>query len=574
MDTISLDHIRDSLAGNAAAFCSVTDYQPAGGPGDKVFPPTYEGGSYATEPRYIDGEEVPCVLLDSVQSQANRMEAALLEEWESGRAPLPVITVDFSGDDLPKPFRVTSLEAPHRIADALLRDSELNGVMFRQSGPGRQLDTVDVRNAAALFELCPTALIFGMWDSTGPRGGSGVKFQRALVSEIVGLHAKQGRRTSSRIDPAQIQRSAGPVYRTQDGGWTLDQAESGERNSRGVRPSEVNHGNIAPSIADGGFTISKALQTTVLSLPALRRLRFPLNGTGPDPQVDLAARTTLAAQALFAATLVREQGADLRSRCLLHATAPVIWKLLDRPGDEPRQFDLSSGQAREVYQQAVQEARDAGLPWLEQEMVLKPSRQLLALVRQSQFAGRRDRSRCNGGGVVIAIAVRYLAGWSMATDSADRSRPEWPPHPDRIFMALADAHFETGGDDTEMEALLWLEREGAPSIHASEATQRETVTTYVPVNDSAPLSRRAGRTPSAQQARAGLQLLPENRSRQARQFPVAIPRDPTVYLTWLSDPSPEVRTRPGISLQQGHSGWATRPPWFRSGWRTPHPRPT
>ena len=385
MDTLSLDHIRDALAGNAAAFCSVTDYQPAGGPGDKVFPPTYEGGSYATEPRYIDGEEVPCVLLDSVQSQANRMEAALLEEWEAGRAPLPVIAVDFSSDDLPKPFRVTSLEAPHRIADALLRDSELDGVMFRQSGPGRQLDTVDVRNAAALFELCPTALIFGMWDSTGPRGGSGVKFQRALVSEIVGLHAKQGRRTSSRLDPAQIQRSAGPVYRTQDGSWTLDQAESGERNSRGVRPSEVNHGNIAPSIADGGFTISKAVQTTVLSLPALRRLRFPLNGTGPDPQVDLAARTALAAQALFAATLVREQGADLRSRCLLHATAPVVWRLLDRPGDEPRQFDLSSGQAREVYQQAVQEARDAGLPWLEQEMVLKPSRQLLALVRQSQL---------------------------------------------------------------------------------------------------------------------------------------------------------------------------------------------
>ena len=142
---------------------------------------------------------------------------------------------------------------------------------------------------------------------------------------------------------------------------------------------------------------------------------------------------------------------------------------------------------------------------------------------------------------MIAIGIRFLAGWSMATDSADRNRPEWPPHPDRVFMALADAHFETGGDDTEMETLLWLEREEAPSIHASEATQRETVTTYVPVNDSATLNRRASRTPSVQQVRAGLQLLPENRSRQARQFPVAIPRDPTVYLAWPSDPSPDVR---------------------------------
>ena len=387
MDILNLDHIKEALAGNAAAFRSVTEYQPAGGPGDKIFPPTYrgtdQGGIYATETRYINGEEVNCVLLDSVQSQANRMELALLEEWESGRAPLPVIIVDFTGADLPKPFRVTSLEAPHRIADALLRDSELDGVMFRKSETGKQLDTLDARKATALFELCPTALVFGMWDSTGPRGGLGVKFQRALVSEIVGLHAKQGKKTSSRLDPAQI-RAEVTVYRLKDGGWTLDPAETGERNPRGMKPSEVNHSNIPPTIADGGFTISKALQTTVLSLPALRRLRFPVGKGGPNPHVDLAARTTLAAQALFAATLVCEQGADLRSRCLLCATGPVVWELLDRPGQEPRQFDFPGEQARAIYQQAVQEARDAGLPWLEQELVLKPSPQLLSLVRQSQ----------------------------------------------------------------------------------------------------------------------------------------------------------------------------------------------
>ena len=386
MATLNLDQIKEALAGNAAAFRSVTEYQPAGGPGDKVFPPTYEGGSYATEQRYIDGADVSCVILDSVQSQANRMEMALLDEWESGRAPLPVISVNFTKDDIPQPFRVTSLEAPHRIVDALLRDSELDGVMFRQSATGKRLDTLDIRNATALFELCPTALVFGMWDSTGPQGGSGIKFQRTLVSEIIGMHAHQGRKTSSRLDPAQILRSAGPVYRTRDGGWTLEQAEAGEGNSRGVRPSEVNHGNIAPSIADdGGFTISRALQTTVLSLPALRRLRFPINGGSPDFLVDLAARTALAAQALFAATLVREHGADLRSRCLLFPTAPAVWELLDRPGDQPQEFELPSEQGREIYLQAVQEAQEAGLPWLEREMALKPSRQLAALVRQSQL---------------------------------------------------------------------------------------------------------------------------------------------------------------------------------------------
>ena len=411
MDILNLDHIKEALSGNAAAFRSVTEYQPAGGPGDKIFPPTYatyEGGSYATELRYIDGEEVNCVLLDSVQSQANRMELALLEEWESGKAPLPVITVDFIGADLPKPFRVTSLDAPHRLADALLRDCELDGVMFRQSDTGKRLDTLDVRNATALFELCPTALVFGMWDSTGPRGGMGVKFQRALVSEIVGFHAQQGKRTSSRIDPAQISSNAGPLYRAQNNNWTLDPDEAVKERGNSVlynrnrsgrgnpgNPSKANHGNVTPTIAPGGFTIGKAVQITVLSLPALRRLRFPVGEGRPDPEVDLVARTALAALALFAASLVREQGADLRSRCLLYPTAPAVWELLARPGEEPRKFDFPGGHALAVYQQAVDEARGAGLPWLEQELVLKPSSQLLALVRQSQVLA--DEVAADGG---------------------------------------------------------------------------------------------------------------------------------------------------------------------------------
>ena len=135
---------------------------------------------------------------------------------------------------------------------------------------------------------------------------------------------------------------------------------------------------------------------------------------------------------------------------------------------------------------------------------------------------------------MIAIGIRYLMGWSMASNSADRERPEWPPHPDRVFMALTAAYYEVGGDEIEWEALLWLERQEAPDMSAGDSTNRETMTTYVPVNDSAPLSRRAGGRPSAQQAHAGLQLLPENRSRQPRQFPVAIPHDPRVYLVWTA----------------------------------------
>jgi CRISPR-associated protein Csb1 len=397
MENLIFEELQRAVAGTAAAFRCVTEYQPVGGPGDKVFPPTYQGGrrsEYAHEKRWVSGESEPvlCVLLDSVQSQANRMEMALLEAWEQGQIPLPVVTVDFADHGLPKTLRITSLEAPHRIADALLRDSLLDGKPFRKSEIGKRLDDIDNRNATVLFELCPTTLVFGMWDSTGPKGGLGAKFARALVSEIIGLHAEFGVKTSSRIDPAQIVLGAGPLYQAKDDGgirWTLDENEAA-RDRKGPiklgkdgKPSEGNHGNVTPGITEGGVTIQKAVQTTVLSLPALRRLRFPLNGSS-DPTADNAARAALVALGLCAAALMREQGCDLRSRCQLHPIGPIVWELLDKPGEEPKAFSLSATEAINIYKAAVSEAKSMGLPWMDEELVLKPSPQLVTLTRRSQ----------------------------------------------------------------------------------------------------------------------------------------------------------------------------------------------
>ena len=78
-ESLSLEKLRAAVSGNAAAVRSVTRLQPAGGPGSKVYPPTHSGGVYAWEMRRVGNEVVPTVLLDSVQSQANRMEQALLE---------------------------------------------------------------------------------------------------------------------------------------------------------------------------------------------------------------------------------------------------------------------------------------------------------------------------------------------------------------------------------------------------------------------------------------------------------------------------------------------------------------
>ena len=317
------------------------------------------------------------------------MELAMLDAWERKRLVLPVISVDFKDEGLPKTLKVTSLEAPHRIADALLRDSLHGDKLFRQSEFGSQLDHVDVRNATPLFQLCPTALVFGMWDSTGPRRALGAKFARVMVSELIGFDAVPGKKTSSRIDPAQILLNAGPLYRTADGGWTLDQSVALKEKKlpmkfgKDGRPSEANHGNVTPTIADGGFTISKAVQTTVLSLAGLRRLRFPLNGRA-DPKADDVARTALAALGMCAATLMRENGCDLRSRCQLIPTQEFAWELMDQPGSEPMNFSLTGDQAIDVFNAAVKQAKTVGLPWMEDELSLKPSPQLVALVKRSQ----------------------------------------------------------------------------------------------------------------------------------------------------------------------------------------------
>jgi CRISPR-associated protein Csb1 len=399
MDELSLEVLREAVAGSAAALRCRRRLQPAGGPGDKVFPPTFAGAVYAIERRRLPGRESPvtCVLLDSVQSQANRMELALQEAVETGRVTLPLVVVDFSDHDptgdleadertgrlIEKVGRITSLQVPHRLADAILRDSELDGVKFRKSERGKALNTVSLSNATPLFELCPTALVLGMWDSTGPKGGLGPKFERAMVSEIVGIGAvwEEGYRARGvRRDPLEISKSV-PVFRDEDGSLlrVADEKEKGA-----VRPSEINHSSVPFEVANSGVTVEYAEQTTTLSLICLRRLRFPVGGR-VDADVDVAARTTLAALGLAAATLAFEAGTDLRSRCLLWPDGPMVWELLDRPGEEPKRYALTQDSAVGLLSGAVEAARQVGLPWPERPLTLKPSQGLVKLVRLSQL---------------------------------------------------------------------------------------------------------------------------------------------------------------------------------------------
>ena len=101
---LTYDQLKQFVAGDIVAIRGTATLEPAGGPGDKIFPPTHAvddknkkpGAKYAFETRRIGGQDVTCVLIDSVQSQANRMEEALQALWDDKKIALPVVIVDFS----------------------------------------------------------------------------------------------------------------------------------------------------------------------------------------------------------------------------------------------------------------------------------------------------------------------------------------------------------------------------------------------------------------------------------------------------------------------------------------------
>jgi CRISPR-associated protein Csb1 len=422
---LTLDQLRLAMAGGAVAVRAVNRLEPAGGPHDKVFPPTYTQENkaptkYALETRRINEEFVPTVLLDSVPSQANRIEESLLEAWNRSELKFPLVRVDFSAiQGLEDLQTISALQAPHRIADAILRDSFLGDKPFRLSDVGKAITDSNPNHSTAMYKYCPTALLFGVWDSTGPKGGMGSKFQRALVSEIVGINAVIGVKTASRLDPLQIVKGVEIFQAKNDAkDWTLDPKEAATDKGKPIlysrkgdkgkgSPSAINHSNIPPSIdaSSGGVTIDYALQTIVLSLPALRRLRFNNNVAGEAlvsgaarDAAENSARTALAALALAGVVLQHERGYDLRSRSLLVATAPFVFELLQRDGSPAQKVSLDSEQAMKLVADAEAEARTHGFGWLNTPINLKPSNKLSQLIlrsRQLSAAGAIEDEEAN-----------------------------------------------------------------------------------------------------------------------------------------------------------------------------------
>ena len=120
---------------------------------------------------------------------------------------------------------------------------------------------------------------------------------------------------------------------------------------------------------------------------------------------------------------------------------------------------------------------------------------------------------------MFALRVTYLTGrvYSAVFDDGDaKARPEWPPHPSRLFSALVAAWGEGGAEKELQPALQWLEEQPAPAIYAGDHTPRKLFQAFVPVNDS--------------------RTLPDDRPRKPRTFPSASLSQPDVYFVWNTEP--------------------------------------
>ena len=133
-----------------------------------TYPPARESGAHRFDTPYPVNETrdgVRVCELDSVPSQANRMEAAFTAEL-ADVVPHHVVRAGRFEREL------TAL--PHRIADAAIRATAL-APSIRTA-----FEAFDAGDAAAMARLAPTSLVYGAWDSRDTR----VRIPRAIASSI------------------------------------------------------------------------------------------------------------------------------------------------------------------------------------------------------------------------------------------------------------------------------------------------------------------------------------------------------------------------------------------------------
>lgn len=354
-------------------------YQPAGG---RVAPPTFpvdrpSDSPYATFTRSVDGVDQVVVLVDQVQSEANRVEEALSLARREGRVDLPVFRIRY---DSPKGVQeLTSLEFPHRFADSYLRDTTFEGKPFDRSGPGQALRGASVQDARALFEREPYSLLYGAWDSH--RKGVQAKFPRVYQSEMWGLDWIEAARRAGRYDPMNLN---GQIDGSGDE-WKFVPPAADKKKAKGSRLSEIGHGHIAPNSQPGGGTVSSVVRRGWVSLAALDRVRF---GDAPF-EAQALARATLLALAMAGDRLAfGGPSVWLRSGCDLVKQSERIW--FEVPGSEDDALTVTVSEAIEAFMQLRARTAEAGLVMAADVIDVEPAQGLADAIKYAMVRGDGD----------------------------------------------------------------------------------------------------------------------------------------------------------------------------------------
>lgn len=372
-----------SLEGEDAAIRIAASYEPVGGAGDKVSPPTYPVDGtplpYLFERRWDEsGEEVRTVLLDSRQAQANRCEEAIQEEIDTGRLAVPHIELTTVTHEMP--LRITSLEAPHRSRDAYFRDAEdERGTRFDQTKVGQALRSVRPEDARPLYLHSPADLVYGVWDSHRDLRLA-TRFPRVYTSEVVGWRVLEGVRAAGRFDLV-----VSGAEKVVGGNEDWEPAASNGRSRSGKNITTLGHGSIPPSVnRAGGVTVERIGRAASVGFAGLARLRF---GGLPEPAAR-AARAVLAAIALLGDRLAfARPGLFLRSGCeLVLINESLSW--VGRRGSEPLELDIDG--ARALLDKALATAEAAGLTWPSEPVALRPQTKLQDLIDRAFYSSPID----------------------------------------------------------------------------------------------------------------------------------------------------------------------------------------
>ncbi len=391
----SIDAIYERILGgvsgpnDTAGIRIAATYSPALGPGAKIYPPTFPVSPSPDWKRYLvdsrfdaEGNSVQAVLVDSIQSQANRVEEALQDALDAGDVSFPVLDLvfPFDGHD----HHITNLVAPHRGVDAYFRDAERDGVDWESTPAGKELLAATARTARPLFRQTPTDLFLGHWDSQRGQQRSR-KIARSYSSEMIGLNPQIGRSAAVRIDPYEIS----SAIKVSTGGLPADWELIGEK-VKGGKPSDLNLGSII-STDDAkeekrqrtwvGTSVTAVDRIGFISFAALQRFSFPETGATPDRAIDAAGRAALAALALYGdRRAFASSGLFLRSGCDLVLRSETLSFLATGEVVDP--LSLSVAEAADLVKHAVAKASAVGLTFAD-SITLTPKAKLVQLVEQS-----------------------------------------------------------------------------------------------------------------------------------------------------------------------------------------------